>query len=108
MHGFPRREKAADRRTAGTDCEILIPAATENVITSRNADQVKCRILAEGANGPTTAAADDILADKRRLRDSRHSGERRRRDHLVLRVGAGPPGLFLERVGGERATGRTS
>jgi glutamate dehydrogenase (NAD(P)+) len=48
-----------------TDCEILIPAATENQITSRNADRVKCRILAEGANGPTTAAADEILADKR-------------------------------------------
>ncbi len=47
-----------------TDCEILIPAATENVITSRNADRVKCRILAEGANGPTTSAADDILTDK--------------------------------------------
>ena len=37
-----------------TECEILVPAATENQITSRNADRVKCRILAEGANGPTT------------------------------------------------------
>jgi glutamate dehydrogenase (NAD(P)+) len=48
-----------------TECEILVPAATENQITSRNADRVKCRILAEGANGPTTAAADEILADKK-------------------------------------------
>ena len=47
-----------------TDCEILIPAATENVITSANADEVKAKILVEGANGPTTAAADDILAEK--------------------------------------------
>jgi glutamate dehydrogenase (NAD(P)+) len=46
------------------ECEILIPAATENQITSRNADRIKCKILAEGANGPTTATADDILADK--------------------------------------------
>jgi len=46
------------------DCEILIPAATENQITSRNVDRVKCKILAEGANGPTTAAADEVLADK--------------------------------------------
>jgi glutamate dehydrogenase (NAD(P)+) len=48
-----------------SDCEILIPAATENVITSRNADRIKARIVVEGANGPTTAVADEILADKR-------------------------------------------
>ncbi len=48
-----------------SDCEILIPAAMENVITSRNADKIKARIIVEGANGPTTAVADDILADKR-------------------------------------------
>ena len=47
------------------DCDILIPAATENVITSQNADRVKCKILAEGANGPTTAIADDILSAKK-------------------------------------------
>jgi len=46
------------------ECEILIPAATENVITSRNAADLKCRILCEGANGPTTMVADDILAEK--------------------------------------------
>jgi glutamate dehydrogenase (NAD(P)+) len=45
-------------------CEILIPAATENVITSLNADQLQCRILCEGANGPTTIVADDILEAK--------------------------------------------
>jgi len=48
-----------------SDCDILIPAATENVITSRNADEIKARIVVEGANGPTTAVADEILADKR-------------------------------------------
>ena len=48
-----------------SDCDILIPAAMENVITSRNAEKIKARIMVEGANGPTTAVADDILADKR-------------------------------------------
>ena len=65
IHGFPGAESYDAAELLVTDCEILIPAATENQITSRNADRVKCKILAEGANGPTTATADDILADKR-------------------------------------------
>lgn len=64
IHGFPGAEKYDSAELLITGCEILIPAATENVITSRNVHQVKCRILAEGANGPTTSAADDVLADK--------------------------------------------
>jgi glutamate dehydrogenase (NAD(P)+) len=64
VHGFPGAEPADAADLLTTECEILIPAATENVITSRNVDSVKCRILAEGANGPTTAAADDVLTDK--------------------------------------------
>jgi glutamate dehydrogenase (NAD(P)+) len=62
--GFPGAEKTDDAELLTTACEILIPAATENQITSRNAHQIKCRILAEGANGPTTAAADEVLAEK--------------------------------------------
>jgi glutamate dehydrogenase (NAD(P)+) len=65
LRGFPEAEAADPAELFLTECEILIPAATENQITSRNADRVKCRILAEGANGPTTAAADEILADKK-------------------------------------------
>ena len=42
-------------------CEVLLPAATENVITSANAVRLRCRILCEGANGPTTPLADEIL-----------------------------------------------
>ena len=63
--GFPGAEAADPAELMVTDCEILIPAATENQITSRNADRIKCKILAEGANGPTTASADEILADKK-------------------------------------------
>ena len=61
---FPEAEKVDPAELMCTECEILVPAATENQITSRNADRIKCRILAEGANGPTTATADEILADK--------------------------------------------
>ena len=64
IHGFKGAEKAKTEDLLLADCEILIPAATENVITSANADRVKAKVLVEGANGPTTAAADDILADK--------------------------------------------
>ena len=65
IHGFPGAEKYDPAELLLVDCDILIPAATENVITSQNADRVKCKILAEGANGPTTAAADDILSEKK-------------------------------------------
>ncbi len=65
IHGFPGAEKYDPAELMLADCDVLIPAATENQITSRNADQIKARVLIEGANGPTTAAADDILSDKR-------------------------------------------
>jgi glutamate dehydrogenase (NAD(P)+) len=63
--GFKGAEAVDSDQLLLTDCEILIPAATENVITSRNADRIKARIICEGANGPTTAVADEILADKK-------------------------------------------
>ena len=44
---------------------MLLPAAHEDVITSHNASKIRCKILCEGANGPTTAFADDILAEKK-------------------------------------------
>jgi glutamate dehydrogenase (NAD(P)+) len=45
-------------------CDVLVPAAVEGVITEKNAGQLRCRILAEGANGPTTPAADRILFER--------------------------------------------
>jgi glutamate dehydrogenase (NAD(P)+) len=63
--GFRNAEAVPSEELLVSDCEILIPAATENVITSRNAERVKARIVVEGANGPTTAVADEILSSKR-------------------------------------------
>jgi glutamate dehydrogenase (NAD(P)+) len=63
--GFRGAEAMPSDELLLADCEILIPAAAENVITSRNADRIKARIIVEGANGPTTAVADEILAEKR-------------------------------------------
>jgi glutamate dehydrogenase (NAD(P)+) len=62
--GFPGAEPADSDELLRTECDILVPAATENVITSQNAPHVKAKILCEGANGPTTAVADEILAEK--------------------------------------------
>jgi glutamate dehydrogenase (NAD(P)+) len=63
--GFKGADAADSRELLTVDCDILIPAATENVITSQNAERIKAKIICEGANGPTTATADEILADKK-------------------------------------------
>jgi glutamate dehydrogenase (NAD(P)+) len=61
---YPSVEFVGNRELLELECDVLVPAATENQITSQNADRLKCKVLAEGANGPTTAAADRILHDK--------------------------------------------
>ena len=62
---FPGGEAVDKREAMFLECDVLLPAATENVITSENADRLRCKILCEGANGPTTAIADEILAGKK-------------------------------------------
>lgn len=59
--GFPESEAADPRELLTTECDILLPAATENQITSRNAERIRARVVCEGANGPTTYLADEIL-----------------------------------------------
>ncbi|HEU5457900.1 MAG TPA: Glu/Leu/Phe/Val dehydrogenase [Terracidiphilus sp.] len=63
--GFRGAEAMPSDELIVSDCDLLIPAATENVITSRNAEKIQARVIVEGANGPTTAVADEILAEKR-------------------------------------------
>jgi glutamate dehydrogenase (NAD(P)+) len=62
--GFPHAQQMSVQEVLEVPCEILIPAATEGVITAKNADRVQARIVSEAANGPTTPQADTILFDK--------------------------------------------
>jgi glutamate dehydrogenase (NAD(P)+) len=64
LERYPGAEPVSNHELLELDCDVLIPAATENQITSQNVDRIKCKILCEGANGPTTAAADDVLERK--------------------------------------------
>ena len=65
INGFPEAEEVDRYEALLMDCDVLVPAARENVITSSNAHRIKAKILCEGANGPTTFVADSILAEKR-------------------------------------------
>ena len=62
--GFPASDEISNQEILEIDCDILVPAALENQITKHNAANVKARIVAEAANGPTTPEADAILHDR--------------------------------------------
>jgi len=62
MKDFPESEPTSSDDLLTTPCTILVPAALERVINLKNAAQLRCRVLAEGANGPTTPEADEILS----------------------------------------------
>jgi len=64
LAGYPKAEAIGNDELLTIDCDVLVPAALENVITSRNAPGIRAKIICEGANGPTTAAADEILEQK--------------------------------------------
>ncbi len=64
LQGFPGGEAITNEQLMEMPCTVLIPAALERVITEKNAGKLKCRILAEGANGPTTNEADKILSER--------------------------------------------
>jgi glutamate dehydrogenase (NAD(P)+) len=63
LKDFPGAEPISPAELLTTPCTVLVPAALERVIHKDNAKRLRCRILAEGANGPTTPEADEILSD---------------------------------------------
>ncbi len=64
LKDYPEGDHITNEELLLLDCDVLLPAALENVITEDNAADIKARIICEGANGPTTAEADQILNDK--------------------------------------------
>jgi len=64
LEGFQGGDPITNEALLEVECDVLAPCALENVITRRNAGNIKAKIIAEGANGPTTAYADAILDDK--------------------------------------------
>ena len=62
--GYPGADVITNEELLELECDILVPSALEKVITDGNADRIKAKIIAEGANGPTTPEADRVLSDK--------------------------------------------
>lgn len=61
VNNYPGSKSITNEQLLELECDILIPAALENVITAKNAENIKAKIVAEAANGPTTPEADEIL-----------------------------------------------
>ncbi|MEO7822573.1 MAG: Glu/Leu/Phe/Val dehydrogenase [Gemmatimonadaceae bacterium] len=64
LEGYKSGESITGADLLTLDVDVLLPAALENVITTKNASDIRARVICEGANGPTTAAADSILEEK--------------------------------------------
>ena len=64
LEGYSKGDKITNEELLTLDVDVLVPAAMENVITTKNAAKIRAKIICEGANGPTTAAADSMLDEK--------------------------------------------
>ncbi|WP_417381879.1 Glu/Leu/Phe/Val dehydrogenase dimerization domain-containing protein [Gimesia sp.] len=64
LEGYPEGDHISNEELLELKCDILVPAALQNQITAENADRIQCKLLAEGANGPTTLEADEVLNEK--------------------------------------------
>ena len=61
LEGYSEGDRVSNKELLELPCDVLVPAAIENQITAENADRIDCKMIAEGANGPTTTEADEIL-----------------------------------------------
>ena len=61
LEGFAEADSITGTELLEIDCDLLVPAATENQITSENAERIQAKLIVEGANGPTTSLAQEIL-----------------------------------------------
>jgi glutamate dehydrogenase (NAD(P)+) len=64
LEGFPGADAITNEELIEIDCDVLVPCALEQVITAENAPRIRAKMICEGANGPTTPGADDILEDR--------------------------------------------
>jgi glutamate dehydrogenase (NAD(P)+) len=64
LEGYPKAEPISNEALLELECDVLVPAALENVITAANAERIRAKVIIEGANGPTAATADAILDRK--------------------------------------------
>ena len=64
LDGYAKGDRISNDDLLTLDVDVLLPAALENVITTKNAGKIRAKIICEGANGPTTAAADAVLEEK--------------------------------------------
>lgn len=64
LKGFPEGDEISNAELLALECDVLALAALQNQVTAENADTIRCKLLAEGANGPTTLDADEILGER--------------------------------------------
>ena len=106
LAGLANADAVTNEELVELPCDILAPCALEQVVTEENADRCRRRIVCEGRERAGHAGRRRDPRGPRRARAARRPRERRRRRRLLLRVGAGPPGVLLEGGRGQREAAR--